>query len=134
MRKVREILRLKWVLGKSHRETAKSLDISAGTVGTTVSRARGAGLDWAQVEQLGDEELETRLFGMARRRGGKRPMPDLAKIDLELRRTGVTLELLHLEYLQAHPEGYSYSTLRCPKSSNEPTRTVTVSICLCSDM
>jgi transposase len=27
----------------------------------------------------------------------------------ELRRPGVTLELLHLEYLAAHPDGYRYS-------------------------
>ena len=109
MRKTREILRLKWVLNKSHRETARSLGISAGAVGTTVSRARGAGLEWQQVEKLNDEELETRLFGAGRPTNGKWPMPDWAHIDLELRRVGVTLELLHLEYLQKHTRGYSYS-------------------------
>src|SRR2546428_7425764 len=52
MRQIREILRQKWCLGQSHRAVAESLGIGSGTVGTTVLRARAAGLDWAQVESL----------------------------------------------------------------------------------
>ena len=40
-----------------------------------------------------------------------RPEPDLAWLHQELRRPGVTLELLHLEYLAAHPTGYRYQML-----------------------
>jgi transposase len=36
-------------------------------------------------------------------------VPDCAWIDLERRKPGVTLELLHLEYLERHPEGYRYT-------------------------
>jgi len=46
MRHLREILRQKWVLGRSHREVARSLGLSSGAVGTSVLRARAAGLDW----------------------------------------------------------------------------------------
>jgi len=35
--------------------------------------------------------------------------PDPVWIDTELRRVGVTLELLHLEYLREHPDGYRYT-------------------------
>jgi hypothetical protein len=63
MRQIREILRQKWGLGQSHRAVAASLRISNGTVGTTVLRARAAGLDWAQVERLTDEILEARVYG-----------------------------------------------------------------------
>ena len=45
MRQIREILRQKWCLGQSHRAVAESLGIGDGTVGTTVLRARAAGLD-----------------------------------------------------------------------------------------
>ena len=38
-----------------------------------------------------------------------RPGPDLVSIHTELRRPGVTLEHLHLEYLAGHPDGYRYS-------------------------
>jgi transposase len=38
-----------------------------------------------------------------------RAEPDAAWIHQELKKVGVTLELLHLEYLQEHPEGYKYT-------------------------
>ena len=63
MRQIREILRQKWGLGQSHRAVAESLGIGSGTVGTTVLRARAAGLEWAQVERLTDEVLEARVYG-----------------------------------------------------------------------
>jgi DNA-directed RNA polymerase specialized sigma24 family protein len=56
MRKTREILRLKWALGRSHREVARSLGISSGAVGSTMLRAQSAGLNWAQVQGLADAD------------------------------------------------------------------------------
>ena len=57
MRKTREILRQKLVLGRSHREVAESLSISAGVVGSTASRAKTAELAWADVEALTDARI-----------------------------------------------------------------------------
>ena len=109
MRKVREILRLKWTLEKSHREAARSLGLSPSSVSETVQRARRAKLDWGRVCELGDEELERMLFGATRGNKHKRPLPDFVQLDVELRKPGVTLGQLHWEYLQAHPGGYEYS-------------------------
>jgi DNA-directed RNA polymerase specialized sigma24 family protein len=39
MRHIREILRLKWILKPSHRETARSLGISPGAVASVMTRA-----------------------------------------------------------------------------------------------
>jgi len=69
MRHTREILRQKWALGGTHRAVAQSLGVSVGTVGTTVLRARAAGLDWPQVQALTNDALETRLYGAARPAG-----------------------------------------------------------------
>ena len=44
MRNIREILRLKWTLRRSHRETARSLGISAGAVASVVIRAKAMAL------------------------------------------------------------------------------------------
>lgn len=110
MATIREILRLKWVLGKSHREAAQSLGISAGAVGAALRRAQEAGLTWEQAEALGEDELQARLYGTTGPKAEERPRPDPAWIHLERRRAGVTLELLHLEYLEKHPNGYSYTT------------------------
>jgi transposase len=109
MRHTREILRQKWALGGTHRAVAQSLGVSVGTVGTTVLRARAAGLDWPQVQALTDDALEARLYGGPIARGATRPLPDCAYLHTERRKPGVTLELLHLEYLERHPNGCRYT-------------------------
>lgn len=110
MRNVREILRLRWERGLKVREVARSLGVSTGTVSKTESRARRTELTWATVELLDDAELERRLYG-SREVAGKhhRPQPDPLALHLELKKKGVTLELLHLEYLERHPDGYRYT-------------------------
>jgi transposase len=110
MRHTREILRQRYTLGRSHRAIAQSLRISHGAVGSTVGRAQAAGLDWAQVQGLTDDALEARLYGRPEAAGGRqRPMPDCTYLHAERRKPGVTLELLHLEYLEQHPDGYRYT-------------------------
>jgi transposase len=109
MRQTREILRQKWRLGRTHREVAQSLGISSGAVGTTVLRARAAGLDWAQVDTLSDEALQARVYGPPTPPTHHRAVPDCAYLHAERRKPGVTLELLHLEYLEQHPDGYRYT-------------------------
>lgn len=109
MRHVREILRLKWVVGLSHREVARSVGLSAGAVGGTISRAKAAALSWDEVAALDEDALEQRLYGPRLPSTAERPMPDWAYVHTERRRIGVTLELLHLEYLERHPDGYRYT-------------------------
>jgi hypothetical protein len=106
MRKLREILRQKWALARSHRHVAASLQVSVGTVTSVLRRANHAGLDWAQVQALHDEILEARLYGAPATPGTIRPLPDCAYLHAERKKPGVTLELLHLEYREQHPGGY----------------------------
>jgi transposase len=108
MRKTREILRLKWVLKRSHREITRALGVGLSTISETASRAELVGLDWAGVEALDDDQLEARLYPSSSSEA-PRPLPDPAALDLELRRVGVTLRLLHHEYLEANPGGYGYT-------------------------
>ncbi len=90
MRQIREILRQKWCLGQSHRAVAESLGIGSGTVGTTVLRARAAGLDWGQVERLTEEVLEARVYGPPTPPTHHRVVPDCAYLHAERRKPGVT--------------------------------------------
>jgi transposase len=108
MRKTREILRQKWVLDRTHREAAAAVGISPGAVGAALARAAEAGLDWEQIEQLDDAALEARLYP-ATAAASARPEPDCSWIHRERHRPGVTLELLHQEYLARHPEGFQYT-------------------------
>ena len=107
MRSIREILRQKWGLGCSHREVAASLGLSVGVIAATLQRARAAGLEWSVVAGLDDLTLETRLYGASA--AGRRPLPDPASLHTERKKPGVTLELLHQEYLAQHPTGYRYT-------------------------
>lgn len=113
MRRTREILRQKWALGRSHREVARSLGVSTGAVSAALARARAGGLDsWEAVLALGEVELDHQLYQNGHGASGARPLPDWAEILTELGKQGVTLQLLHLEYLERHPEGYA-STQFC---------------------
>ena len=108
MRKTREILRLKWTEGRRHRQIARALRVGVGTVSDVVRAAAAAGLDWERVAALGEAELEAALYGTPRR-ALRTPLPDPAAMDLELKKPGVTLQLLHVEYRECHPDGYGYT-------------------------
>ncbi len=109
MHKIREILRLKWADKRTHREIAQALRIGTATVSSVSVRAQKMGWSLEDVEALSNEELEVKLYGQRRVRG-ERPLPDCHWIHRELKRKYVTLELLHLEYLQEHPSGLKYSS------------------------
>ena len=109
MHRTREILRQKWLVGRSHREVAASVGVSVGVVCKTVSRAQAAGLNAYAIEQLDDKQLDVRLYGERNLSDPTRPEPDCAWLHHERQKRGVTLELLHLEYLQVYPNGYKYT-------------------------
>ena len=108
MRKTKEILRQKWHLKRPHRAIAASVGVSVGVVSAAASRAEEAGLVWEEVEALGEDELEARLYGKVAPSSG-RAEPDCAWIHRERHRPGVTLELLHHEYLERHADGLRYT-------------------------
>ena len=109
MRKIREILRQKWVLRRSHREVSASLRVSLGTISEIMQRSREAAVSWEDVRELADDELERQLYGERPAGVTDRPQPDCGWIHKELSRKGVTLQLLHLEYLDQDKRGYQYT-------------------------
>ena len=109
MRKLREILRLKYEVKLPHRVIGRACGIGAGTVSMYVQRAKREGLSWPLPEALDDDALQSKLFREPFHERVARPAPDCEAIHRELKRPGVTLQLLWLEYLEAHPQGYRYS-------------------------
>ena len=109
MRKIREILRLKFELNLDNRQIARSCSIPHSTVANYLSRAKAAGLNWPLAPDLDDVALESRLFPAVPARKDT-PAPDCAAMHAELlRHKHLTLELLWLEYKQVYPDGYQYS-------------------------
>ena len=110
MRKIKEILRLKFELGQGQRQIARSCAIGKTTVAECLARFQRSELSWPQAAQLDETALERTLYPPAPTSlSVRRSMPDWSSIHRELHRKGVTLTLLWHEYKAAHPEGYQYS-------------------------
>lgn len=101
MRQIRETLRLHLQAGLSYNEVGRALKISKSAVGKYVSLARVAGVDWAAAQTLTDDELEARLYRPPLPRSSYQLTPDFAAVHQELKRPGVTLQLLWEEYAAA---------------------------------
>ncbi|MEX2539853.1 MAG: IS21 family transposase [Actinomycetota bacterium] len=108
VRKIREVLRLA-AKGHTQRQIGRSLSISHNTAAGYLRRAAAAGIDAAAAEALDDLALTQRLFPPAAPASVSRPMPEWAEIGRELKRKGVTLQLLWVEYKADHPDGYEYT-------------------------
>jgi hypothetical protein len=94
----------------SKRKIAASLGVSATAAGECIRRVRRACLGWPLPEGLTDEALECRLYPPpAVAAKDRRPQPDWAVVHRELRRPGVTLQLLWEEHRAGYPDGYGYS-------------------------
>jgi transposase len=113
MRKIKEVLRLRFELGLGKRPIARSCGIGLSTVHEYLERAAVAGIGWPLPEGLGEEELEAKLFGnqpVATKAVRQRPQPDWKAIHEQLQQhRHLTLQLVWEEYRQAHAEGYRYS-------------------------
>ena len=109
MRMIREVLRLA-AEGLSRSAISNSLGLPRSTVRRYSDRSLEAGLAWPLPEEMTESELEDRLFPPAIPAGTHvRPEPDWAALHRELRRPGVTLQLLWLEW--SSPGGVEVDTL-----------------------
>jgi transposase len=108
MEKIRAVLQLRHGQGSSVRRIAASLGLKRSTVSDYINRAVAAGVGWPLPSDWDEATLHRALFGPPVQTHD-RPWPDFAYVHTELRRKSVTLQLLHDEYLESHPDGYQYS-------------------------
>jgi transposase len=109
MRNIIEVLRLYQECGRSHREIARVVSISPTTVGEILRRAKQCGLSYPLPAGMSETGLEAKLYPPAAPSSQIRPEPDWPAVHRELRRKGVTLDLLWQEHKAEHPAGYRYS-------------------------
>ena len=95
MRRLRELLRLKYDAGLSHRAVAQACAMGLGTVTGYLQRATAAGLPWPLPDALDDAALEARLFARPAVPSARdRVVPDWSQLHQERKKPGVTLALL----------------------------------------
>ncbi len=111
MRTLKAILRLKFEAKLSLRQIASSLKMSLGAVSLHLKRADAAQLSWPLPEDMDDDALESALFPKSTSSVQTAHVkPDYATVHKELKRKGVTKQLLWEEYKEIHGNnGYQYS-------------------------
>jgi len=108
MRVTREILRLKYDLGRSHREIGLAVKKSPSTVGECLMRFRVSKLPWPLPEDFDDDALEEKLYPPPPPEDDERPLPDWEYVAGELPKKDVTLALLWEEYYADHADKNPY--------------------------
>jgi transposase len=103
MRKIKEVLRLKFETRLSHERIAAATGVSKGAVSNYVRRAIRKSLSWPLPEELDDSALERLLYPQVLQREHY-VHADYAHVHQELKRQGVTLQLLWEEHHAAHGE------------------------------
>ncbi len=106
MLKAREILRLKYQIGLSLRDIAKSVSCGKTTVSEVLERAKEAKIGWPL--DLNDKELISLLYPPTQNQC-MIPEPDMEYIFYEMKKKHLTLMLLWEEYKEAHPDGMMYT-------------------------
>lgn len=84
--------------GLSRRAIASSQGMSMHSVMSVFDEADRLGIEWADVEAKGDDEVYAMLFPGRGEPSSVYEQPDWADVHRQLGRVGVTLKLLHAEY------------------------------------
>lgn len=110
MLKIKEILRLKYEAKLSNRKIARALNISHSVVNDYTKEFSNLGKKYEGITSLSDNEILS-LIKANKPATSKYPLPDFAKVHLELRSKIMTLALLHEEYIDSCPnkQGYGYT-------------------------
>jgi transposase len=111
MRKIREVLRLRLEAGLSIRQISASTKTSVGAIQKLLSRFDALSLGWPLSEELDDNRLAALFYPGADTTASTRyQVPDWAQVHQELKRKGMTKQLLWEEYTAQYPNRcYSYS-------------------------
>jgi transposase len=111
MKNIRNVVRLKSTTDMSERQIARALNISRPVVAQYWKDFQASGLDYEGIGEMPDSELLA-LFERPRvEKSGKyrQLLKRFPGIAVELKRKGVTLQLLWQEYKREQPEGFEYT-------------------------
>jgi transposase len=111
MKKIREIIRLKAMGITSEREIARALKIGRPAVAKYWAAFENCGISLEQVKAMSDTQLLAIMGKTEKAMPGRLQVlsGNFPQYVIELKKTGVTLDLLWEEYKREHPDGYQYS-------------------------
>lgn len=107
MRKIKEIVRLSMELKLGIRSIARACNISTSTVHIYVEKLKRLNITYEQISSMDEEKLYILLFHKEEK--VTKPIPDFTYLVGEMKKKGVTLQLLYEEYKRDHPDGYERS-------------------------
>lgn len=114
MKKIKDILRLKFITNISYRQISRALNVPSSTVGDYCKRFEIINKNIDEFLNLDDDEISQILFPEKSlpKSYKSRPIPDVEYIHKEITKKGVTFELLWQEYKEMHPDGYGCSQFK----------------------
>ncbi len=111
MKKIREIVRLHEQAKLSQRQISQALGMSRPVVSDYIIKIKTFGLTFTDIENMPDETLLNILQGnkTADNKRHEILQNQFLHFTQELKRVGVTRQILWEEYIEENPDGYSYS-------------------------
>ena len=110
MRHIREVLRLHYEHKLSNNKIGISCNISRESVRKYLKRTQELGLIWPLPADLDDEQLEAKLFPSVMKNQKILALPNFSLIHNELKKKGLTLQLLWEEHQANYPNCLKYSS------------------------
>jgi len=114
MKRIKEILQLRYVTDISVRAISRAVNVPPSTVSDYCKRFQITGYTIDEILRVDEDQIYQLLFPEKRlpKREKKRPLPDFAYIHKEIAKKGVTFELLWMEYKEENPNGYGISQFK----------------------
>lgn len=111
MRKIRELLKLKFEQNVSARQSAKNVGIGKTAASQYISGFKSSGLEITQIAALSDTNLLQVINNKKESENYryKHLSDQFPHFEKELKRNGVTLQLLWIEYADSNSDSYGYS-------------------------
>jgi transposase len=115
MKKIKEILKLKYITNISIRAIGRAVNVPPSTVSDYCKRFEKTGYTIDEILKFNEEKIYQHLFPekkIPKIKKKDKPLPDFAYIHKEIAKKGVTFELLWMEYKEQYPNGYEISQFK----------------------
>lgn len=109
VRTIKEICRLHFKFDLSIRGIARACNISSSTAHSYVKKIKDENISFEEILKMSEEELQNFFIPEKQAKPSSKQELDFKYLHSELKRKGVTLQLLYEEYLENNPDGYSRS-------------------------